>query len=191
MHPSIQFQLLAGAVTADAPNLLASAELTKLKPFRARFKLGKQTAMDGNLPEHWSVPAPDEFTSGEIFHDQDNVQGSKAFGLQKSEGPSPIQFRCDGIQLLADKPYALTFNYLTAGGSGAARLMVDRLQHDKTHSIERALTDTGGSWKSVAVTITPRRDALFELQLHCYAVGVEKAIYFSSLSLALATPSTK
>ncbi len=165
-------------------NLIATGDFTKAAPFFARFEAGHQTKMDGGVPEHWSLVNPDDDeTTGDVFLEEGGVHGARAVGLRLIGGRRPMQFRYDPLNLSAGKSYVLSFDYLTVGGAGAARLAVKNNQRNKAASVETALPDTGGQWKSVSLKTVPREDAEFELLLHCYAAGADKAIYFKNLSL--------
>lgn len=173
-------------ISNDSPNvgLIATGDFTKAAPFLARFEAGHQTKMDGGIPEHWSFINPDDDeTSGEAFLEAGEVHGARAVGLRLTAGKGPIQFRYEPLRLDGGKSYSLTFDYLTAGGFGAARMAVKNSERNKAASVEMALADSEGQWRSVSLQINPRAGAEFELLLHCYAAGADKAIYFKNLSI--------
>ena len=165
------------------PNLILTGDPSKMKPFLARFEHGQQTKMEGSVPEHWGFSSPDESTAGEIFVSAEAVGGAAALGLRKDASPLPVQLRYDPLQLAGEKTYVLTFDYLTSGGAGAARLMVKRQQQEKSISVERALTDSQGQWRSISFRLEVRQASEYELQLHCYASGSDKGIFFKNLAL--------
>ena len=174
----------ARAADAPAQGLIRNGDFSMRKEFHDRYAARKQLDSGGDWPSEWNFDQPDEAVTGEFFVPAEPVQGSRALGLRKTEGEPVLQATEGGIHLQAGKQYQLRVEYLTAGGSGNVRVEAPDSLRDKSETVDVALGDTGGNWKTIEVDLNPRgSDADYRVFLQCIGVGADRAIYFKSISL--------
>ena len=176
--------LPARAADAPAQGLIRNGDFSMRKEFHDKYAARKQLDSGGDWPPEWNFDQPDEAVAGEFFVPAEPVQGSRALGLRKTEGEPVLQATEGGIHLQAGRHYVLHVEYLTTGGSGNVRVEAPDSLRDKTETVDVALGDTGGQWKTIDVDLNPRgSDADYRVLLQCIAVGNDRVIYFKSISL--------